>query len=111
VVPGDENTVNIWDATATDNPPSAPERTLRGHAAEVWGVAFSPDGQWVASGSEDNTVKLWNANTAELIRSFRGHSGLVRRVAFSPDGKLLASASFDKTVRVWDLARLHEKGK
>jgi WD40 repeat protein len=64
VVPGDENTVNIWDVTTTDKPPSALLLTLRGHRIQVWGVAYSPDGRWVASGGEDNTVRLWDATTA-----------------------------------------------
>jgi WD40 repeat protein len=112
VVPGDENTVKIWDVTTTDKAPSGPQLTLRGHKDQVWGVAFSPDGRWVASGGEDNTVKLWDAKTGgEPIRTFRGHTSVVSRVAFSPDGKRLASASFDKTVKVWDLTSAHVKVK
>ena len=105
VVPGDENTVNIWNVTTTgERPVPTPQLTLRGHTAQVWGVAFSRDGRWVASAGEDNTVKLWNAKTGgEAIHTFRGHTAVVSRVAFSPDGKNLASASFDKTVKIWDM--------
>ena len=108
VAPGDDNTVNVWDASTTGDPDvSALRLILRGHTRQVWGVAISPDGRWIASGGEDNTVKLWNAETGgEAVRTFRGHTSIVSRVAFSPDGKRLASASFDKTLRIWNLDKL-----
>jgi WD40 repeat protein len=82
--------------------------TLRGHNGEVYTLAFSPDdgGRWVASGGEDNAVKVWDSHTGKLVRTFRGHTGLVGSVAFSPDGRRLASGSRDTTVKVWDVAQL-----
>jgi WD40 repeat protein len=77
-------------------------RTFTGHSNWVSSVAFAPDGKTIASGSSDNTIKLWNLEGKEL-RTFMGHSNWVLSVAFSPDGKTIASGSYDNSIKLWDI--------
>ncbi|MCW5316385.1 protein kinase [Nostoc sp. KVJ3] len=102
-------------------------QTLRGHSSMVHAIAISPDGQLIASGSNDKTIKLWQVGTGKLVRQLGrwsyGHSSMVHSVAFSPisprfsyqgeSGKsagitdmnwgVLASGSWDNTIKLWDV--------
>jgi WD40 repeat protein len=71
----------------------------------VHGAVFSPDGRWIASGSQDGMVTVWDTTTGEEWLKFQAHEpqGHARCVAFSPDGRRLATVSWDTTVKVWDL--------
>ncbi|KAF9059437.1 WD40-repeat-containing domain protein [Rhodocollybia butyracea] len=79
------------------------QATIEGHSGWVWSVAFSPDGNHIASGSADRTLWVWDARTGDLlVGPFTGHDGEINSIAFSCDGKSIVSGSDDKTVRVWD---------
>ncbi|KIM20489.1 hypothetical protein M408DRAFT_81907, partial [Serendipita vermifera MAFF 305830] len=74
-----------------------------GHKGAVHSVCFSLDGKRIASGSEDETIRVWDAETGEVVAGpLQGHTGWVLSVAFSPDGRRIVSGSLDRTIRVWD---------
>jgi hypothetical protein len=80
-----------------------PEGPFQGHTRGIARLALSPDGATLASGSWDNTVRLWDFKTGKLKATLQGHKGLVHRLAFAPDGKTLLSGDEERSSIVWDL--------
>ena len=80
----------------------ARKKTLEGHSGRVYSGAFSPDGKFLASGSDDGIVQLWDVTNGAWKLIFEGHNYEVHAVVLSPDGKFLASASFDDSLRLCD---------
>ena len=74
---------------------------FQGHREWVNEISFSSDGQWLASASDDRTVKLWQKDDGNLLNTFEGHDARVYSVSFNPDGQLIASGSGDGTVKLW----------
>ena len=75
---------------------------IAGLEADVWSVAFSPDGT-LASGSTDGVIRLWNVTSEQPLKTFEGHTSAVWSVAFNSDGRTLASADADGIIRLWNV--------
>jgi formylglycine-generating enzyme required for sulfatase activity/Tol biopolymer transport system component len=98
---------------APDDPEAMTEilhLTLKGHRDDVRSVTFSPDGKTLASGDDDNLIKLWDPQMGVEKRTLKGHRWDVNSVAFSPDGQTLASGSYDDTIKLWDPQTTNELG-
>ena len=78
--------------------------TLTGHSGWVWSVSFSSDGKYIASGSTDHKIILWDVANRTTVGTLMGHSDLVLSAVFNPDGTILASGSRDKKIVLWDVA-------
>ncbi|TFK35295.1 hypothetical protein BDQ12DRAFT_572061, partial [Crucibulum laeve] len=107
-----DQTIRLWDAETQQHigePLRAHENwPLRGHNNSVNSVAFSADGRHIVSGSDDQTVRLWDAETQQPIgEPLCGHEYSVRSVAFTADGQRIVSGSDDQTIRLWD-AETHQ---
>ena len=103
IATGGDRFVEVWDLERPN-----PFVTFRGHKYGVNSVAFSPDGDTLASSSIDNTVKLWTVSGRGELATLRGHREGVLYVAFAPDGRTLATASDDRTFKLWNVPTRRE---
>ena len=93
------NTAKVWEAASGKE-----LLTLKGHNRWISSVAFSPDGQRIVTGSEDQTAKVWDAASGKELLTLKGHSVGILSVAFSPDGQRIVTGSDDQTAKVWEAA-------
>ncbi|MBD1867442.1 pentapeptide repeat-containing protein [Cyanobacteria bacterium FACHB-471] len=104
-----DGSIRLWSGYLPHNPSSKPStitssaKPLQGHTDWVWNIAFSPDGQWLASASLDSTLRLWSVPDGQPIHVLKGHTHDVYGLAISADSQLLVSTGKDYTVRLWDL--------
>jgi len=95
---------NLAEQSIHDTLANAGGIPLSGHEESIYTLAFSPDGQWLATGSFDTTARLWKVDdpSADPI-VLRGHENTISTLAFSPDGQWLATGSADNTARLWKM--------
>ena len=102
-----DRTARLWDLNNPPNPMALVRGGNRGilfsgHQHWVTSVSFSPNGQYLATGSRDRIVRLWDLK-GNQVAEFSGHQDLVTSVSFSSNGEYLATGSYDRTARLWDL--------
>ena len=112
---GGAGEVRWWDI-ATRKEIGSPPKRIQGKFVEgqfkqqnnIFALAFSPDGKWLVTGSEDNTAWLWDAHTRKPIQLLAGHADIVWSAAFSRDSKTVVTGSKDGTIKFWSLSTLRD---
>jgi len=100
-----ETTIQLWDASNPEQPEII-GGPLQGHTDRIDSIAFSPDGNLLASGGRDKIIILWNISDPEqpqYIRSLKGDGFGILNIVFRPDGKWLASAGWKPTISLWEI--------
>jgi WD40 repeat protein len=96
-VAGGAESLHVWDLAS-----GRELFNLTEHQSGLTSVAFSPDGRFLVSASNNTMVNVYDATSGALLHTLAGHSGPVTSIAFTPDSRLLASASYDATIKIWD---------
>jgi WD40 repeat protein len=104
---GNDRRVLLWEFAQRPSLPTPPDRTLAGHTTAVWGVGFSADGRYLASGSDPGLIVLWDGQSFDRVVTLRGGTKQIRSLSFSNDSRLLAGAAHGGPTIVWDDRRLH----
>jgi WD40 repeat protein/DNA-binding SARP family transcriptional activator len=99
---GGDGALYLWQLR--DGPAAQVSARIPAHKQRITGVAFSADGQLLASSDDDHLIRLWDRASHQLLRTLDGHTASISGLAFSPDGQLLASSSYDGTVGVWSVS-------
>jgi serine/threonine protein kinase len=105
--PGPLAAVLPGEGSGKENLPP-PLATLTGNAGPIWSVAFDPNGNALAVGLDDGTVKIWDLEAGRVRATLNAHAGPVWSLALTSDGGRLATASDDGTVKLWDTAALRD---
>ena len=99
VVIPEHSTAKIWNSVSKST-----EKILEGHTDNVNGAAYSNDGKYIVTTSDDKTAKIWDAVTGICKTTLIGHNGWVRYAVFSPDNRYVVTIAFDRCLRIWDVA-------
>ncbi len=107
LITGSYRKIKVWETSSTlsqkNLPDTQPIYNLMGHSHIVTTLAISADAKFLVSGSQDQTIRVWNLATGELVHTLKGHRDSVNAVALSPDEQIIASGSADKTIKLWHL--------
>ncbi len=96
-------TTSIKEIHIRDSKTNTTKHILKGHKNYIRCLSYSPDSRIIASGSNDQTIRLWDVETGKHIRTLIGHESDITELSFSPDGSTLISVSSDMTINFWDI--------
>ncbi|AFY53837.1 WD40 repeat-containing protein [Rivularia sp. PCC 7116] len=103
----EDNVIRIWQINDLNNclttSNKIPSKILKGHDDSIWSFAFNSDGKKIVSGSSDRTVKVWDSDTAQCLKTFYGHNRPVLSVSFSPDENIIASCGGHSIIKLWNV--------
>jgi WD40 repeat protein len=97
------NVIRIWQVNDLSKRHQIPNTILTGHDDNIWAIAFNPDGSKIVSGSSDRTVKIWDSQTGQCLKTLYGHNRPVLSVTFSPNGKTIASCGGHSIIKLWNI--------